>query len=57
MSSLVDFNISTPRNRRQSSNECDVVINNHVSNCPCPLKKPVCPVVDKKQKKIISSLS
>jgi hypothetical protein len=49
MSSLVDFNISTPRNRTQSSNECGVVINNHVSNCS---RSPVCPVVDKKQKRL-----
>jgi hypothetical protein len=39
MSSLVDFNISTPRNRTNSSNECGVVINNHVSNC-IPRKDP-----------------
>jgi hypothetical protein len=40
MTSLVDFNISTPRNRTQSSNECGVVINNNVSNC-IPRKDPV----------------
>jgi hypothetical protein len=40
MSGLVDFNISTPRNRTQSSNECGVVINNHVSNC-LPRKDPI----------------
>jgi hypothetical protein len=33
MSGLVDFNISTPRNRTQSRNECGVVINNNVANC------------------------
>jgi hypothetical protein len=32
MSRIVDFNISTPRNRTQSSNECGVVINNTVRN-------------------------
>jgi hypothetical protein len=32
MTRLVDFCISTPRNRTQSSNECGVVINNTVRN-------------------------
>jgi hypothetical protein len=32
MSALVDFNISTPRNKTQSSNECGVVINNTITN-------------------------
>jgi hypothetical protein len=32
MTRIVDFNISTPRNRTQSSNECGVVINNTVRN-------------------------
>jgi hypothetical protein len=32
MTSLVDFNVSTPRNKTQSSNECGVVINNTITN-------------------------
>jgi hypothetical protein len=31
MRSICDFNLSTPRNRTQSSNECGIVINNTVS--------------------------
>jgi hypothetical protein len=39
MSSLVDFNVSTPRNKTQSSNECGVVINNTITNERKPTSK------------------
>jgi hypothetical protein len=39
LGSLVDFNVTTPKNRTQSSNECGVVIHNNVTGCTASPRK------------------